>query len=243
MTKILLVWTTDLNSTRRMAEAVERGVRSVDGAECRNVALETGHELTRDDVRGVDGLILGTPVRHRNMHHRMKLFVEDVLEAAWLDDRMVGMVGATFSVGGGHGDMGAGAEMAQLGMLAAMAANGMILVTFPKCTPGGDHACLHWGAAGRSGGPKMEPYWPSQAMHEAGFHHGANVARVAGALAPHRDGLHARGNVSPTPELQEAFSQPPPEGLPDPSDNPAHRTEPPAGFVSGRPDPENADDD
>ena len=39
-------------------------------------------------------------------------------------------------MGGGYGNMGAGCELAQLGMLSAMAACGMVLVTLPKTTPG-----------------------------------------------------------------------------------------------------------
>ena len=234
-THVLVVFTTELNSTRQMAEAVQRGAQSVDGADVRLVCLERGDELTPDDVAACDALIVGTPVRHRSMHHRVKRFIENTLEVAWLDDRMVGMVGATFSVGGGHGDAGAGAELCQLGMLAAMAANGMVLVSLPKCTPGADHAGLHWGPAGRSGGPKMAPLWLSKPMLDTAFHHGANVARIAARLAPARGDLFARGNVSPTPQLVEAFSIGGESGVPAPDANPAHREAPPEGFVSGRP--------
>ncbi|MEM7491052.1 MAG: hypothetical protein AAF390_18205 [Pseudomonadota bacterium] len=234
---VLLVWTTETNSTRKMAEAAIRGVRSVPGVTCRDVLLETGDELTWQEVASYDALILGTPVRHRTMHHRMKRFIEETLEIAWLDDSMVGMVGATFSVGGGHGDAGAGAEMCQLGMLAAMAANGMILVPLPKCTPGADHAGLHWGPAGRTGGPRMEPYWPSEPMVEAAFHHGANVARVTQALHGRRRDLFVRGNQAPSAELVAAFrsgraaDHP---AVPEADANPGYRQPAPEGFVSGR---------
>ena len=237
--RVLVVWTTDLNSTRQMAEAVVAGARSVEGVVCENVCLAVGDEVGPDDVAGHDALIVGTPVRHRSMHHRVKRFVETALEASWLADRTVGMVGGAFSVGGGHDDAGAGAEMCQLGILAAMAASGMILVPLPKCTPGADHAGLHWGPAGRTGGPKMEPLWLVEAMTLAGHHHGANVARVARALKPARAGLFADGNVSPPPELAQAFADAPAAATPPgPGDNPAHRQAPPEGFVSAgkRPD-------
>lgn len=147
--RIMVVYTTDTNTTRRVAERVIAGVNSVAVADPH--LLVTGREVTRDQMLACDALIMGTPVRHRTMHHRLKIFVEEVLERLWLDDAMVGMVGATFSVGGGHGDAGAGAELCQLSMSAAMAANGMILVTLPKSTPGADHACLHWGPSARAG--------------------------------------------------------------------------------------------
>ena len=68
----------------------------------------------------------------------------------------------------------------------------------------------------------MEPVNLAEAMLTAGRHHGANVARVARALAPHRGDLLARGNVSPTPELGKAFAS-----------GEIRRDDPPAGFVSG----------
>ena len=202
-TNILLVFTTDLGSTRAMAESVSAGARSVPGADVRVVELLTGDEATLDDVRWADGILMGSPVKHRNMHHRLKKFVEQVYEQLWLTDEMVGKVGGVFTVGGGHGDAGAGCELAMLGMLGSLAAGGVVPVPFPKCTPGGDAACLHWGPAGRTGGPKMEPRPLTDEMLLAGFHHGANVARVAAALKG-KD-LFARGNVAPSPEVLTMF--------------------------------------
>lgn len=203
MTGVLLVFTTELGSTRAMAESVAAGVRSVPDVELRVLELLTGDEGTLDDVRRADGLLMGSPVRHRNMHHRVKKFVERVYEQLWLTDEMVGKVGGVFAVGGGHGDCGAGCEMAMLGMLASLTAGGVIPVPLPKCTPGGDGACLHWGPAGRTGGPKMEPHPLTDDALTAGFHHGANVARVAAALKGKE--LFARGNVAPTPEVLALF--------------------------------------
>lgn len=204
MTNVLLVYTTDLGSTRTMAEAVASGVCSVPNTELQMFELRSGEEVKLDHVRWCDALIMGSPVRHRNMQHRVKMFIESVLEAIWLTDEMVGKVGGVFTVGGGHGNVGAGCEIAQLGMLAAMAANGMLLVSFPKCTPGADSACLHWGPSGRTGGKKMEPQPLTAEMLEAAKHHGANITRVAAVLKEHKD-LLARGNVAPTPELLEQF--------------------------------------
>ncbi len=203
MTDILLVFTTDLGSTRAMAESVAAGVRSVPDVTLRVLELLTGDEGTPDDVRRADGLLMGSPVKHRNMHHRVKKFVERLYEQLWLTDEMVGKVGGVFTVGGGHGDAGAGCELAMLGMHAALAASGCVIVPFPKCSPGADAAGLHWGPAGRTGGPKMEPHPLTADMLLAGYHHGANVARVAEALKG-KD-LFARGNVAPTPEVLALF--------------------------------------
>jgi NAD(P)H dehydrogenase (quinone) len=98
-----------------MAASVADGVRSVPGVELTVRLLETGREVAPGDMAPFDGLIIGTPTRHRNMHHRVKIFIERVIENLWVSDAMVGMVGGVFSVGGGHGDTGAGAEQCQLG--------------------------------------------------------------------------------------------------------------------------------
>lgn len=200
MSTLLVVYTTSLGNTQKMALALADGVRSVDGTE---IVLMTDVEVSIDDVRSCDALIIGTPIRHRTADSRIKKVIEDTLEKLWLTDEMVGKVGGVFSVGGGYGNMGAGCELAQLGVLSAMAACGMVLVTLPKTTPGFDVAGMHWGPNGRSGGPKMEPVGVSTEMLEAAYHHGANIARVAVALAGKT--LMAGGNVAPSPEVTEMF--------------------------------------
>ena len=200
MTNVLVVYTTSLGNTQKMASAIADGVRSVDRID---LVMRTAADVSIDDVRRCEALILGTPIRHRTADSRIKKVIEDTLERLWLTDDMVGKVGGVFSVGGGYGNMGAGCELAQLGVLSAMAACGMILVTLPKTTPGFDVAGMHWGPNGRSGGPKMEPVGITAEMMEAAYHHGANIARVAAALAGKT--LMATGNVAPSPEITEMF--------------------------------------
>lgn len=200
MTKVLIVYTTTNGNTKKMAEAVASGAQSVEGAE---VSLKEAHEATMDDVRACDAVIMGSPMRHRTADARIKQFIENVCEILWTTDEMVGKVGGVFTVGGGYGDCGAGCELAQLGMHGAFAAGGMILVTLPKTTPGFQVAGMHWGPHGRSGGPGMEPVGITEEMMQAGWHHGANVTRVAAALKG-KD-LLARGNVAPSPELLRQF--------------------------------------
>lgn len=184
-----------------MADAIADGARSVTET---TVTFREAHEATADDVRESAAIILGSPIRHRTADSRIKKFIEDVCEQLWLTDEMVGKVGGVFSVGGGYGNMGAGCELAQLGLLGAFAAGGMILVTLPKTTPGFAVAGMHWGVSGRSGDEEMKPIGLSKEMLECGFHHGANIARVAVALEG-KD-LLARGNVAPTPEILRMFT-------------------------------------
>jgi NAD(P)H dehydrogenase (quinone) len=203
MSNILIVYATTLGNTGKMAESVAEGVRSVSGAVC---VLKSADEAHQNDARTCDALILGSPVRHRSADARVKLFIERVLEQLWLDDEMVGKVGAVFTVGGGYGNVGAGNELAQLGMLSALAANGMILVPLPKTTPGSTVAGGHWGPNGRSGGPLMEPIGITEEMRLAGFHHGANVARVTAEFIGKTE-LFARGVQAPPPDILKLFQQ------------------------------------
>lgn len=202
MAKILIVYTTSLGNTQKMAEATAAGAHSVAGAD---VVLKEAHEATKEDAILADAIILGSPIRHRSADSRIKKFIEDVIEILWLTDDLVGKVGGVFTVGGGYGNTGAGVEITQLGMLAALAGVGMILVTLPKTTPGAEVAGSHWGAHGRSGGAKMEPLGVTTEMLHCAYHHGANIARVANELKGKTD-LLARGNVAPSPELIEMFS-------------------------------------
>lgn len=198
--RVLVVYTSSFGNTTKMAESVVEGVRSVTGVE---VLLREALDATKDDVRKCDALILGSPVRHRSAAVRIKTFIEHVCEYLWLTDEMVGKVGGVFTVGGGYGDCGAGSELAQLGMLAAMAASGMILVTFPKSTPGFRSAGMHWGPHGRSGGPRMEPVGITDDMRLAAWHHGANIARLTKEIAGKT--LFATGNIDPPPEMLQAI--------------------------------------
>ena len=202
MAKILVVYTTSFGNTEKMAQAVADGAKSVENVE---VTLKSSDEATIEDVKVCDALVLGSPIRHRTADSRIKKFIEDTLERLWLTDEAVGKVGGVFTVGGGYGNMGAGCELAQLGMLGAMAACGMILVTLPKTTPGFQVAGMHWGPNGRSGDEVMKPIGITDEMLEAGYHHGANVARMTKELAG-KD-LMATGNVAPPPEVLEMFAQ------------------------------------
>jgi NAD(P)H dehydrogenase (quinone) len=159
MTEVLIVYTSSFGNTKRMAEAVTDGAPSVEGTE---VFCKEASEATADDVRVTDAIIMGSRVRHRTADARVKQFIEKVCEKLWLTDEMVSKVGGVFTVGGGYGDCGAGSELAQLGLLDAFAAAGMILVTQPKTTTGFQVAGTHWGPHNRSGGSQMEPVVPTR---------------------------------------------------------------------------------
>lgn len=157
------------------------GARSV-GA---NVSVMRVTDIVRHDLRDLDGLVTGSPVHQRAMSWQMKKFIDEICEPAWFYDELVGRVGGVFTTGGGHGDAGGGCEMAQLSMLANLAACGCVLVPFAKLTRGFDVAGTHWGPHVRITGADMDPLAPEALPAEAlegAFHHGAAIARIGHAL-------------------------------------------------------------
>ncbi len=193
---VLVVVDSWMGHTARVAERLADGARSEGAA----VTMRTADDATRADLQAADALVMGSAVHQRAMSWKMKRFVDEVCEPAWFYDDVVGRVGAVFTVGGGHGQAGGGAEMAQLSMLANLAACGMVMVSLPKTTPGFEHAGMHWGPTIKSTTDAMQSVEPDAMdveAQEAFFHHGANVARVAGRL---RGLTLASGNRWPSEE-------------------------------------------
>lgn len=204
--RVLIVHHSMMGHTARAADRLAEGVRAASGVAVLKPVLAdgvgSGVAATREDLRDCDALVLGCPVHQRSASWEMKRFIDLHCEPSWFWDDMVGRVGGVFTTGGGHGDAGGGAELAQLGLLANLASLGLILVTHPKTTPGFDVAGMHWGPAIRTGGKKMEPVAPAELNPEAlqaAFEYGACVARVTRALKRGAAGerLMPHGNVSP----------------------------------------------
>ncbi len=118
------------------------------------------------------------------MDWRMKKFIDTATSGLWMEDKIVGKVGAVFATGSGFGNTGGGAELTLLSMLGDLAELGLILVPLPKNTPGYPKGGLHWGAYGRAHNEDLSPIEGGlpEERTEAAFHHGANVARVARAV-------------------------------------------------------------
>jgi NAD(P)H dehydrogenase (quinone) len=164
-----------------IAERIAAGVRSAGG----DPIVKRVTEIVRADMKDLDGLVTGSPVHQRAMSWQMKKFMDEICEPAWFYDELVGRVGGVFTTGGGHGDAGGGCEMAQLGLLANLAACGCVLVPFAKSTRGFDVAGMHWGPHVRITGEDMVPLAPDKLLDEAlegALHHGATIARVGHAL-------------------------------------------------------------
>jgi len=117
---ILIVYHSETGNTKKMAESVADGAKSVKNTE---VLLRTTTQVTASELEAADALILGTPTYYANMSAPMKQFIDD-----WFMKYKIPLsnkIGAAFSTGGG---MTAGKEFAIISLLLAMMNNGMIIV-------------------------------------------------------------------------------------------------------------------
>lgn len=180
MATVLVIYATHHGNTKKMAEAIASGVTSVPGSQ---VQLKCAEDVTADDVLASDAMMIGTPVLMGGLDWRMKKFIDEICRPLWLQDHLIGKVGAVFASGSGYGEAGNGCELTMLALLNSLALSGMVIVPLPKKTPGYHLGGLQWGPFGRASGGKMEPIGVTPEQLEVAVHHGANVARVADALA------------------------------------------------------------
>lgn len=119
---ILISYHSQHGHTRTMAEAIERGARSVKGV---TVKLLGVAETTKEDLLAADAIIVGSPVHNANASPEVVGFIDRwPFEGAPLRDK----IGAAFVTGGG---ISAGEEVAQLSILHSMMIFGMIIVGGP----------------------------------------------------------------------------------------------------------------
>jgi NAD(P)H dehydrogenase (quinone) len=176
MGSVLIVYASSLGNTRRMAEAIAAGVRAVAPIEIR---LGTPEEISTREVFDCDALVLGSPVRHGSVDSRLRHFIEVDCESLVRSGRLVGKLGAVFSVGGHFNRHGDGGEVAQIVLLRALAAAGMTLITAP-CAD--DLQGPYWGPHARL---RMLENGREELQRDAldtAFAHGQRIARTVCAL-------------------------------------------------------------
>lgn len=131
---ILILYWSKNGATKNLARAVARGVDSVDGAEAtlRVAADDSDGDapvVELDDLRGCDGLIIGSPAYFGNMAAPLKA-VFDNSTPLWLNGALCGKPGGVFtSVGSLHG----GHESTLLSMMLPLIHHGMLICSVP-CT-------------------------------------------------------------------------------------------------------------
>jgi NAD(P)H dehydrogenase (quinone) len=105
--------------TEKMAAGVGEGARTVAGVEAR---VKKVGDVTREDLAGADGLILGCPTYYGSVPGRMKAVIDDWSWKLRVD--FTDKVGGAFSTGGGQTG---GKEFVVLSLLMFMVNNRMIV--------------------------------------------------------------------------------------------------------------------
>lgn len=180
MVKTLVIYATDYGNTKKMAEAIASGAQSIPGAK---VTLKAAEEVTAEHFLETDAIIMGSPVHMGSPDWRIKKLIDVHCSGLWMKDKLIGKTGGVFATGGGFGSAGGGCEVTMLALLNNMAELGLVIVPLPKNTPGYRLGGLQWGPYARSAGINMEQTGVSSESLEAAFHHGANITRVAAAVA------------------------------------------------------------
>jgi len=179
MARVLVVYASDYGNTKKAAEVVAEGAKSVEDTD---VVVKAAEDVGEADMTSADAVIVGTPVHMGSPDWRIKKFIDTVCSALWLKDAMKGKVAAVFATGGGFGSAGGGVELTLLGLLNNFAELGMFIVPLPKSTPGYSKGGLQWGPYGRSANENGEPAGVPDDSLEAAKHHGKHVARAAALL-------------------------------------------------------------
>ena len=121
-TRVLIVYYSKQGHTRKMAEAVAEGARSVPFVE---VKLMNVREAKNSDVLAADAIIVGSPVYNANVAPPVQSFINRwPFRGAPLRDK----IGAAFTSAGG---ISAGEELVQLNILHSMLIYGMMVVGGP----------------------------------------------------------------------------------------------------------------
>jgi len=127
--KVLIVYDSVSGNTEAMAHAVSEGVEG-EGVDVEVVKVD---EASIDDLPGVEGVILGSPVYYGLPSAKMKQFID---ESVKYHRKLDGKVGGAFaSAGGTH----AGAETTIIALNEALFIHGMIIQ--------GSSSSPHYGAA------------------------------------------------------------------------------------------------
>lgn len=127
--KVLIVYDSRSGNTEKMAHAVSEGV-SEEGVD---VEVKRVDEASVDELPGVDGLILGSPVYYGLPTAKIKEFIDDSVKYHGKLDGKVG--GAFASSGGTH----TGAETTVIALNEALFIHGMVIQ--------GTSGSNHYGAA------------------------------------------------------------------------------------------------
>jgi NAD(P)H dehydrogenase (quinone) len=130
--QILILYFSKGGNTKKLAEAIAKGVEQVEGA---TALVKRTDEVTKDDFLASDGVIAGSPVYFGVMAADMKRVFD---EFVGVRKKMEGKVGAAFAT---SGDPTGGKETTIMSIIQALLIYGMVVVGDPMSATG------HYGTA------------------------------------------------------------------------------------------------
>jgi NAD(P)H dehydrogenase (quinone) len=95
--RVLVAYDSLTGNTEKMAQGVVEGVKRLPGAA---VSLKKVDEVTKEDLDGADGIILGCPTYYGSIPGKMKVVIDDWSWKMKVD--FTDKVGGAFSTGGGQ---------------------------------------------------------------------------------------------------------------------------------------------
>ena len=125
--QILVLYYSKGGNTRQLAEAIAKGVESVDGIQA---VLKKTDEVTKEDFVNSDGIIAGSPVYFGVMAAELKKIFDDYVG---IRKKMEGKIGAAFAT---SGDPSGGKETTMLSIIQCLLIYGMVIVGDPMAASG-----------------------------------------------------------------------------------------------------------
>ncbi|KPL16382.1 MAG: flavodoxin [candidate division Zixibacteria bacterium SM23_81] len=130
--RILVIYYSRTGNTKKLAEAIARGVREVEEVTC---VLKSVSEVKKADFLSSDGIIAGSPVYFGSMAAEMKGVFDKYVG---IRSKMEGKIGAAFAT---SADPTGGKETTIFSIIQAMLIYGMVVVGDPLDATG------HYGVA------------------------------------------------------------------------------------------------
>jgi NAD(P)H dehydrogenase (quinone) len=130
--QILVLYFSKSGNTKKLAEAILKGVESVQGVEG---VLKHTDDVTKEDFVSSDGVIAGSPVYFGVMAAQLKKIFD---EFVGVRKKMEGKVGAAFAT---SADPSGGKETTMMSIIQVMLIYGMVIVGDPMSATG------HFGTA------------------------------------------------------------------------------------------------
>lgn len=154
--QILILYHSKGGNTRQLADAIAKGVESVDGVKA---IVKKTTEVTKDDFLNSEGIIAGSPVYFGVMAAELKQIFDDYVG---IRKKMEGKIGAAFAT---SGDPSGGKETTMLSILQCLLIYGMVIVGDPMSASG------HYGVSCAGA--------PDSGIQENGAKLGRRVAELA----------------------------------------------------------------